>query len=83
MVAEEFAKVLEKHDQEFNRDHRAAGPAVGGKNELRQARQSPKKLQKAFDDLTSFHDSHHSCLDFNLLFFYGYLSVVPVRRLFS
>ncbi|OLP75981.1 hypothetical protein AK812_SmicGene44142 [Symbiodinium microadriaticum] len=35
VVAEEFAKVLEKHDQEFNRDHRAAGPAVGGKNELR------------------------------------------------
>ena len=62
MVCDDFRSLLEKHDKEFNRDHKmASGPAAGG-NETKQQLQSPKKLQKSYDDVATFHANRSTCV---------------------
>ncbi|CAE7339927.1 unnamed protein product, partial [Symbiodinium sp. CCMP2456] len=73
VVSEEFTKLLEKHDHDFNRDHKTAGGPAAGDTEVKRLRQSPKKLHKAFDDFTAFRANHHTLIecgmtDFTMLY---------------
>ena len=62
MVSDEFRCLLEKHDQEFNREHKTASGPAAGDNEVKHLRNSPKKLVKTYDDVASFHANRSMCL---------------------
>ncbi|CAE7444482.1 unnamed protein product [Symbiodinium sp. CCMP2456] len=62
VFAGEFAQILKKHDDEFNKDHKKASLAEA-KTELESVRRkreanTPRKLEKAYDDMTKFREEH-------------------------
>ena len=64
--AGEFNQVLKKHDEEFNKEHKKASTAEA-RTELENARRkreanTPRKLEKAFDDMTKFREEHKQFL---------------------
>ncbi|CAE7214672.1 unnamed protein product, partial [Symbiodinium sp. CCMP2456] len=73
LVADDFDKVLQAHDKEFNRDHKTASGPVGSDEANNKVVQSPKKLQKDYDDMGSFQKEHKTLLeasmgDYSLLY---------------
>ena len=62
LVSDEFGNVLEEHDKEFNREHKTASGPVAGEDASRRVTQSPKKLQKVYDDVGSFSNEHKGLL---------------------
>ncbi|CAE7240032.1 unnamed protein product [Symbiodinium sp. CCMP2592] len=58
----EFGAILKKHDEEFNKQHKKASLAEA-RSELENVRRkreanTPRKLDKAYDDMTAFRDEH-------------------------
>lgn len=62
LVADDFDKVLQQHDKEFNREHKTAAGPVTGDGADRPVTDSPKKLQKVYDDVGGFAKDHKTFL---------------------
>ncbi|CAE7539539.1 unnamed protein product [Symbiodinium sp. CCMP2592] len=65
--AGEFSGVLKKHDEEFNKQRKKATLA-DARSELENVRKkreanTPRKLEKAYDDMTAFREDHKRLLD--------------------
>ena len=62
IVSDDFEKLLQVHDKEFNREHKTASGPAGGDEADGKVVPSPKKLQKAYDDIGNFQKEHKTCL---------------------
>ncbi|CAE7786127.1 unnamed protein product [Symbiodinium microadriaticum] len=73
IVSDDFEKLLQVHDKEFNREHKTASGPAGGDEADGKVVPSPKKLQKAYDDIGSFQKEHKTLIeasmgDYSLLY---------------
>ncbi|CAE7817627.1 unnamed protein product [Symbiodinium sp. CCMP2592] len=65
--AGEFSAILKKHDEEFNKQHKKATLA-DARTELENLRRkreanTPRKLEKAYEDMTAFRAEHKQLLE--------------------
>ncbi|CAE7775676.1 unnamed protein product [Symbiodinium sp. CCMP2592] len=63
VVSDDFRALLEKHDRDFNREHKTASGPAPGDNEAKHQGRSPKKLVKSYDDVASFHANRSTLME--------------------